>query len=265
MALIEDVHAREILDSRGNPTVEVEVLLEDGAQGRAAVPSGASTGAFEAVELRDGGEALPRQGHRAGRSRRARQHRPRDRGRGRRRPACDRPDHARPRRDAQQGQARRQRDPRRLAGGRPRCRRVGRAAALPLRRRAQRPPAAGADDEHPQRRVARRLQRRHPGVHDRADRRTDVPRGAPAGRGGLPRPQVRAEAEGAGHRARRRGRLRAGPPEQPRRARPDRRGGQERGLRARQGHRAGDGRRRERVLREGRVHLRGQEEGLRQR
>lgn len=56
MALIEAVHAREILDSRGNPTVEVEVLLEDGSVGRAAVPSGASTGAFEAVELRDGGD-----------------------------------------------------------------------------------------------------------------------------------------------------------------------------------------------------------------
>ncbi len=56
MALIEDVRAREILDSRGNPTVEVEVFLEDGAHGRAAVPSGASTGAFEAVELRDGGK-----------------------------------------------------------------------------------------------------------------------------------------------------------------------------------------------------------------
>ncbi|MGD9957834.1 phosphopyruvate hydratase [Nocardioides sp.] len=56
MAAIEAVNAREILDSRGNPTVEVEVLLEDGAFGRAAVPSGASTGAFEAVELRDGGE-----------------------------------------------------------------------------------------------------------------------------------------------------------------------------------------------------------------
>ncbi|MGI9156772.1 MAG: phosphopyruvate hydratase [Marmoricola sp.] len=55
MALIEEVHAREILDSRGNPTVEVEVVLEDGAQGRAAVPSGASTGAFEVMELRDGG------------------------------------------------------------------------------------------------------------------------------------------------------------------------------------------------------------------
>ena len=54
MASIEFVGAREILDSRGNPTVEVEVLLDDGSEGRAAVPSGASTGAFEAVELRDG-------------------------------------------------------------------------------------------------------------------------------------------------------------------------------------------------------------------
>jgi len=56
LAAIEAVGAREILDSRGNPTVEVEVLLSDGAFARAAVPSGASTGAFEAVELRDGGD-----------------------------------------------------------------------------------------------------------------------------------------------------------------------------------------------------------------
>jgi len=55
VASIEAVHARQILDSRGNPTVEVEVALDDGAVGRAGVPSGASTGAFEAVELRDGG------------------------------------------------------------------------------------------------------------------------------------------------------------------------------------------------------------------
>lgn len=54
MSIITDVFAREILDSRGNPTVEVDVYLEDGSFGRAAVPSGASTGAFEAVELRDG-------------------------------------------------------------------------------------------------------------------------------------------------------------------------------------------------------------------
>ena len=56
MAIIEAIGAREILDSRGNPTVEVEVLLEDGAFARAGVPSGASTGAFEAAELRDGGK-----------------------------------------------------------------------------------------------------------------------------------------------------------------------------------------------------------------
>lgn len=55
MTTIVDIHAREILDSRGNPTVEVDVLLDDGSFGRAAVPSGASTGAHEAVELRDGG------------------------------------------------------------------------------------------------------------------------------------------------------------------------------------------------------------------
>ena len=55
MTEIADIHAREILDSRGNPTVEVEVTLEDGAVGRAAVPSGASTGAHEAIEKRDGG------------------------------------------------------------------------------------------------------------------------------------------------------------------------------------------------------------------
>ena len=55
MIEIIGVHGREILDSRGNPTVEVEVWLEDGVVGRASVPSGASTGTFEAVELRDGG------------------------------------------------------------------------------------------------------------------------------------------------------------------------------------------------------------------
>ncbi|RZM18125.1 MAG: phosphopyruvate hydratase, partial [Sphingomonas sp.] len=54
MTAIIDIHARQILDSRGNPTIEVDVLLEDGSFGRAAVPSGASTGAHEAVEKRDG-------------------------------------------------------------------------------------------------------------------------------------------------------------------------------------------------------------------
>ena len=68
MAVIEQVGAREILDSRGNPTVEVEVALDDGTLARAAVPSGASTGEHEAVELRDGDtRALRRQGRREGR------------------------------------------------------------------------------------------------------------------------------------------------------------------------------------------------------
>jgi enolase len=57
MSQIEKVHARQVLDSRGNPTVEVELVLRSGAAGRAAVPSGASTGEFEATELRDGGRA----------------------------------------------------------------------------------------------------------------------------------------------------------------------------------------------------------------
>jgi enolase len=56
LSSIDAIHARQILDSRGNPTIEVEVVLDDGILGRAAVPSGASTGAFEAVELRDGGD-----------------------------------------------------------------------------------------------------------------------------------------------------------------------------------------------------------------
>src|SRR5271156_957254 len=55
VASIEAIHARQILDSRGNPTLEVEVALDDGTVAKAGVPSGASTGAFEAVELRDGG------------------------------------------------------------------------------------------------------------------------------------------------------------------------------------------------------------------
>ncbi|NNC62931.1 MAG: phosphopyruvate hydratase, partial [Eudoraea sp.] len=57
MSIILDVHARQIFDSRGNPTVEVDVVTQNGVMGRAAVPSGASTGEHEAVELRDGGKA----------------------------------------------------------------------------------------------------------------------------------------------------------------------------------------------------------------
>ncbi|MFM7033124.1 MAG: phosphopyruvate hydratase, partial [Bacteroidota bacterium] len=58
MPIIEDIYARQILDSRGNPTIEVDVITSDGCTGRAAVPSGASTGMHEAVELRDGDSAI---------------------------------------------------------------------------------------------------------------------------------------------------------------------------------------------------------------
>ncbi len=75
MSQIERIHGRQILDSRGNPTVEVEVELRSGAHGRAAVPSGASTGEFEATELRDGGERMGRQGREPGGGQRLRRDR----------------------------------------------------------------------------------------------------------------------------------------------------------------------------------------------
>ena len=165
-------------------------LLDDGTVARAAVPCGASTGAFEAVELRDGdttryggkgvlkavaavldeiGPALARlRGERAAP----------------RRPGADRP-----RRHAEQVAPRRERDPRRLARRRQGRRRLGRPAAVPLRRRPERARAARADDEHPQRRRARRQQRRHPGVHDRADRRR---RPSPRRCAGAPRSTTRS-------------------------------------------------------------------------
>ena len=115
MSRIADVHARQILDSRGNPTVEVDVVLKSGALGRAAVPSGASTGVHEAVELRDGGDAYGGKGVTkavAQRQRRDLRGRPRDEGR---RAGGARPEARRARRHAEQGPARRERDPRRLA------------------------------------------------------------------------------------------------------------------------------------------------------
>ena len=160
LSAIHDVHARQILDSRGNPTVEVEVVLESGARGRAAVPSGASTGQFEAVELRDGdpsawlgkgvsqavenviGEIAQAIGAWIPPIRRAVDSALVDAGR-----------------HGEQGPAGRERDPRRLArGGQGGCRGGGRAA-LPLDRRRRRARAAGADAERRQRRCARRRTR----------------------------------------------------------------------------------------------------------
>ena len=134
---IASVHARQVLDSRGNPTVEVDVVTDAGAFGRAAVPSGASTGSHEAVERRDGGAAYGGKavagavasvnaelGAGAARPRRAR-------------PARRRPPAVRDRRHAGQGPHRRQRRARRLAGGRQGLGRGARPAALALARRAR--------------------------------------------------------------------------------------------------------------------------------
>ena len=248
MPIIEQVGAREILDSRGNPTVEVELALTDGTFARAAVPSGASTGEHEAVELRDGGVALRRQGRAEGRRGGSR----RDRARGhrveRRRPAAGRSGPARPRRHAGQVAAGRQRDPRRVARGGEGRRRVGRAAAVPLRRRPERPRPARADDEHRQRRRTRRHRRRRAGVHGRADRCAELQGVAALGRRGVPLAEVGAEEAGPGDRPRRRRRLRARRRRHQGRARPDPVGHRRDGLQG--GHRrgAGAGRRGNRVL-----------------
>ena len=174
MTEIIDILAREILDSRGNPTVEVDVTLEDGSFGRAAVPSGASTGTREAVELRDGDKA-------------------RYLGKGVLKAvesvngeifdaisgldAEDQVgiDQAMIELDGtpEQGAARRQRHPRRLAGGRQGRGRRRQAAALSLCRRHAGPRPADPDDEHHQRRRPCRQSDRFPGIHDPADRRAD--------------------------------------------------------------------------------------------
>ena len=212
MSLIEHVHAREILDSRGNPTVEAEVMLEGGEMGRAAVPCGASTGEHEAVELRDG-DKKRYLGKGVAKAVEQRQRDDRARTRGPRRARSDggrrRADRAR--RHAEQVEARRERDARRLAGDGARRGGLLGDPALPLPRRRERAHAARADDEHPQRRRARRQQRRFPGVHGRARRRGEFRGGAAHGRRDLPRAQERAEETRPRHARRRRGRLRSEP------------------------------------------------------
>ena len=172
MSRIADVRARQILDSRGNPTVEVDVRLESGAFGRAAVPSGASTGVHEAVELRDGGDAYGGKGvtkavanvngEIAGAVRGLEADRP-----GGARPAARSSSTARRTRAAS---ARTRSSASRSRPRRPRRRRRG-AVALPLSRRRGRDDAARADDERDQRRRARRELDRPAGVHGRPGRR----------------------------------------------------------------------------------------------
>ena len=252
MASIDAVGAREILDSRGNPTVEVEVALDDGTIARAAGPSGAShrrvRGRRAARRRRD---ALRRQGRREGRHRRARRDRP---GAGRlrgQRAAAGRPGADRPRRHARPSPG---------SGANAMlgvslavARAAAESAELPLFR------YVGGPNAHllpvPMMNIL------NGGAH--ADTNVDIqefmiapigasdlPRGAALGRGGLPRAQVGAEGAGPGDRPRRRGRLRARPAEQPRRARPDRRRAIEKaGFRLGRRHRARARRRRDRVLR----------------
>ncbi len=208
MSAIIDVSAREILDSRGNPTVEAEVVTATGARGRAAVPSGASTGEAEAVELRDGDKA--RYG-----------------GKGVLTAVKNVNEVLGPRLEGMdvleqiaidaemtdadgtpnKAKARGQCDPRRLDGCGA-CRRDGsRLAALPLPRRADGARHARADDEHHQRRRPREQQCRCAGVHDRPGRQRRLCRCAPDGRRGVPFAQEGADRQEALDGCRRRGRL----------------------------------------------------------
>ena len=178
MTAIVDIVAREILDSRGNPTVEVDVKLEGGSFGRAAVPSGASTGAHEAHELRDGGNRYGGKGVTQ---------------------AVDAVNgeifDAVAGMDAEE-QVRIDRVMCTLDGT-PNKSRLGANAilgvslavakaaavgigpsALSLSRRPEGASAAGPDDEHHQRRRARRQSDRLPGIHDHAGRRAELQRGA---------------------------------------------------------------------------------------
>ena len=261
VASIEAVGAREILDSRGNPTVEVEVALDDGTiapRRRPVRRLHRRLRGRRAARRRQG--PLPRQGRAEGRRRRHRRDRPRA-------ASASTPTEQRLidqamidlRRHRQQAQARRQRHPRRLPRRRQGRRRLRRPAAVPLPRRPERARPARADDEHPQRRRARRLQRRHPGVHDRADRRRDLPEALRWGAEVYHALKGVLKERGPGHRPRRRGRLR------PRTCRSNRaaldlivEAIEKAGYTPGQRHRARARRRRDRVLRGRRLRLRGQ-------
>ena len=222
MSTIVDIHGRQILDSRGNPTVEVDVTLADGTVGTAAVPSGASTGVHEAWELRDGDKSVylgkgVSQAVENVNDKLADELIGMD--------ALDQiaVDGRMIELDGTPNKKnlRRQRDPRRLAGHGPCGGQVLRPAALPLPRRLERPAAAGPDDEHPQRRPARRQQRRRPGVHGHAAGLRLVQRRPPLRLRNLPQPQEGAARQEAQHGGRRRRRLRPRPEDQRRGARRD--------------------------------------------
>ena len=203
MTAIVDVHGRQILDSRGNPTVEVDVTLEDGSMGRAAVPSGASTGAHEAVELRDGDKcALGRQGRRARRCARSTARSPK-------RSSAARP-RTRPTIDAALIALDGTDNKGRLGANAilgvslATAKAAAEALGLPLYRYVggvDAQSAAGADDEHPQRRRARRQSARLPGIHGHAGRRCELFRSAALRVGDLPCAEERAAPGRAGRPA----------------------------------------------------------------
>ncbi len=203
MSVIEYVEAREILDSRGNPTVEVDVVLEDGSErtrSRAVRGVDRRTRGGRASRRRQ--EALSRQGRPQGRRERQQHHCAEVVGLD----ALDQVDidqhHDRARRNAR---TRASSGPTRSSASPWPC---ARAAAdvlgLPLYRTSaafQRLHAAGADDEHPQRRQARGQHRRLPGVHGHAGRGRELPRGAADGGGDLPQPEDRPQGQEATTRA----------------------------------------------------------------
>jgi enolase len=170
VASIEAIHARQILDSRGNPTLEVEVALDDGTVAKAGVPSGASTGAFEAVELRDGGSEFG--------------------GKGVTRAVQGVIDEIQPELLGHEADDQRLVDQALIDLDRtPGKSRLGANALVGVSMAVAR--AAGPADEYPERRRARRQQRGHPGVHDHPDRRGDLLRGAALGSRGVPRAEGR--------------------------------------------------------------------------
>jgi enolase len=197
MSTIIDIHAREILDSRGNPTVEVDVTLEDGTMGRAAVPSGASTGVHEAVEKRDGDKS-------------------RYMGKGVLEAVAavngemaeslvgfdateqEAIDAAMIEIDGTENKGRLGANA--ILGVSLAVAKAAAdytvAAALPLCRRHRGPCPAGADDEHRQRRRACRQPDRHPGIHDHAGRRRQHARRGAHGLRGVPHAEEGAVAAG---------------------------------------------------------------------
>ena len=217
MTTIDDVRAREVLDSRGNPTVEADVTLASGIEAAPRCPRAPRTGAHEAVELRDGGDALRRQGRPARPSRTSTTLiAPEVLGLD----ALDQAAHRR--RDARARRHRRTRPssaPTPSSACRwPSARAAAAALELPLYRYlggTERADAAGPDDERPQRRRARRQQRRHPGVHDRARwASTTFSEALRAGAEIFHALKKVLQEQGLRHRRRRRGRLRAEPRQQ---------------------------------------------------